>query len=52
MTLHQRQLFLRKRLQVVEAEEQGATILVRTLAKTWWGRLALKWALNRIEAGS
>jgi hypothetical protein len=49
---HQRELFLRRRLQVVEAEEQGATILVHTLARYWWGRIALRWALNRIEAGS
>jgi hypothetical protein len=51
MSRYQRELFLRKRLAVVEAEEQGATVLVRTLARYWWGRLALKWALNRIEAG-
>ena len=49
MTRHQRELFLRRRLQVVEAEERGATWIVNELAKTWWGRLALKWALNRIE---
>jgi hypothetical protein len=50
--LHQRQLFLRKRLAVVEAEEQGATVLVRTLARYWWGRWALRLALNRIDGGA
>lgn len=27
---------------------QGAEALVRELARVWWGRWALKWALGRI----
>ena len=47
--MNQRMRFLQKRIAAVEAEKHGAVVLVHELAKTWWGRIALRLALNRIE---
>ena len=49
-TLRQRESFLRRQLQAVQAEQHGAIVLVKELAATWWGRLALRLALRRIRA--
>lgn len=34
------------------ARLEGAEALIHELARVWWGRLALKWALNRIKLGA
>jgi hypothetical protein len=47
--MNQREIFLRKQLQAVRAEQHGAIVLVEELSSTWWGRLALRLALRRIE---
>ena len=52
VSVRQRELFLRKRLQVVESEKHGAVVLVHELARYWWGRLALRFALRRIREAS
>ena len=49
MSRHQRELFLRRRVAALEAGEHGAVVLVHELASTWWGRMALRLALRRIE---
>ena len=38
-------------LAATQARLQGAEALVHELARVWWGRLVLKWALHRIGRG-